>query len=188
MQKPKDEVRQAILDAALDEFYIYGFKRASIRNIAERAGITPGNVYCYFGGKAELYSAVLEQTMEELNRLVRMAVRRENSRVLSIENMAKGVTELFLKNRKQFLILVNGSAGSRYENAKGELIRIASLRIELEYIPLLPEEKRDPLLSDMLAAAAVEGILTVLVRYDGDRERLYGLVSALINQLFGTGN
>lgn len=188
MQKPKDEVRQAILDAALDEFYIYGFKRASIRNIAERAGITPGNVYCYFGGKAELFSAVLEQTMGELDQLVRMAVSRENSRIFSFEKMAKGVTELFIKNRKQFLILVNGSAGSRYENAKNELIRIASLRIQLEFIPLLPEKERDSLLPDMLAAAAVEGILTLLVRYDGDKERLFSLVNILIKQLFSTGN
>lgn len=52
-----------ILQAAEFEFANSGFKGASIRNIAERAGIPKANVHYYFHSKSELYDAVLAQTV-----------------------------------------------------------------------------------------------------------------------------
>lgn len=55
---------QAILQAAEDEFVASGFKGASIRDIANRAGLPKANVHYYFNSKQELYSAVLKHIME----------------------------------------------------------------------------------------------------------------------------
>ncbi len=54
---------QIILQAAEDEFVASGFKGASIRDIAHRAGLPKANVHYYFNSKVELYGAVLNHIM-----------------------------------------------------------------------------------------------------------------------------
>lgn len=54
---------QVILEAAEDEFVASGYKGASIRGIAHRAGLPKANVHYYFNSKIELYSAVLSHIM-----------------------------------------------------------------------------------------------------------------------------
>ena len=44
----KDEIRQCILDSALEEFFIHGYVRTTIRDIAGRAGIPAGLIYSEF--------------------------------------------------------------------------------------------------------------------------------------------
>ena len=55
---------QVILQAAEDEFVSSGFKGASIRDIADRAGLPKANVHYYFNSKVDLYDAVLSHIME----------------------------------------------------------------------------------------------------------------------------
>ena len=67
MQILKDEVRQKILDSARHEFSQNTFNKASMRRIAEDAGITVGTIYAYFSSKDELFCEVLSPLMTELN-------------------------------------------------------------------------------------------------------------------------
>ena len=46
--------RQALVDAALDEFSAKGYEAATVAGIAERAGVTTGAVYAHFDGKLDL--------------------------------------------------------------------------------------------------------------------------------------
>ena len=55
---------QVILQAAEDAFVSSGFKGASIRDIADRAGLPKANVHYYFNSKVDLYAAVLNHIME----------------------------------------------------------------------------------------------------------------------------
>lgn len=56
----KGEQTQArILDAAYDLFMTQGYHGTSMRQIAERAGLTPGGVYTHFAGKEDIWKAVL---------------------------------------------------------------------------------------------------------------------------------
>lgn len=54
-----DRTRQALLEAAYQQFIQRGFHAASMRAIAEGAGITPGGIYNHFGGKDDLFAAVV---------------------------------------------------------------------------------------------------------------------------------
>ena len=49
-----DETRQRILEAALALFAERGFEEATMRQIAERAGVAAGAAYYYFASKDEL--------------------------------------------------------------------------------------------------------------------------------------
>ena len=53
--------RQALLDAARELFDARGFRGTTVRAIGERAGVDQALIARYFGGKAELYQAVLDQ-------------------------------------------------------------------------------------------------------------------------------
>jgi TetR/AcrR family transcriptional regulator len=65
-RRVKGEVRKKILDAALECFGTKGYEGASIRDIAEKAGVTLPNIYYYFKDKEGLYQAVLKDTVADL--------------------------------------------------------------------------------------------------------------------------
>jgi AcrR family transcriptional regulator len=52
--------RRRILEAALDVFAEQGLEGATTKEIATRAGVTPGLIYFYFPGKEELFFAAFE--------------------------------------------------------------------------------------------------------------------------------
>jgi len=56
---PRDEVRGRLLAAAVAEFTERGYDDARLEEIAAAAGFTKGAVYSNFGGKRELFAAVL---------------------------------------------------------------------------------------------------------------------------------
>lgn len=54
-----EETKEAILSAAAEEFYEYGYEKASLRHICSSAGVTTGAVYCFFENKEDLLSNVM---------------------------------------------------------------------------------------------------------------------------------
>lgn len=56
----KEDRRQALLKAALDEFYEKGLTAARADDIAERAGLSKGTLYVYFKSKEDLFKALIE--------------------------------------------------------------------------------------------------------------------------------
>ncbi|GAB3654479.1 hypothetical protein GCM10028813_26770 [Ramlibacter alkalitolerans] len=62
-----DQRRAHILDAARAAFFELGLDGTSIREIAQRAGYTPGAIYSYFASKEEVYAALLGESLQRLN-------------------------------------------------------------------------------------------------------------------------
>ncbi len=56
----KDLRRQALLDAALDEFAERGFAAARMEDIARRADLSKGTLYLYFESKEDLFKALVD--------------------------------------------------------------------------------------------------------------------------------
>ena len=71
-----DQRRAHILDAARAAFFALGLDGASIREIAQRAGYTPGAIYSYFANKEEVYAALLAESLQRLNGQVAAACER----------------------------------------------------------------------------------------------------------------
>lgn len=57
------ENEHRILDAALEEFSIHGFRGATIDQIAARASMSKPNLLYYFARKQDVYVAVLQHTL-----------------------------------------------------------------------------------------------------------------------------
>jgi len=186
MQVQKEEIKNRIMEAALEEFLLSGYRQSSMRNIAEQARITVGNIYSYFSGKDDLFENILEPAVQQLGSLVLMDVSYDSPLTNStIEHITSSITKVFLDNRVEFLILMNGSEGSKYENIKGDIIKLAKHRIAADLLPKLPLKAKDSLLADSLAVAMIEGLLNIFNKYGGDEERLNCLVSEFLLVMLG---
>src|SRR5437870_11064570 len=64
-RKTKEERREEILDAALEEFAARGLHGASTEDIARRAGISQPYIFRLFGTKKELFKATVSRCFRE---------------------------------------------------------------------------------------------------------------------------
>lgn len=62
-QKRGNEVREKILQAAIECFGAFGFEGTSTRAVAERAGISHTLILYHFGSKEELWIAMMENAL-----------------------------------------------------------------------------------------------------------------------------
>ena len=58
------EKKERIINAALDEIASKGFKKASTNAIVEKAGISKGTLFYYFGSKEELFDFLCDYALE----------------------------------------------------------------------------------------------------------------------------
>lgn len=68
-----DARRALVLEAARSAFFELGMDKTSIREIAQRAGYTPGALYSYFASKEDVYGALLGESLARLDAQVRSA-------------------------------------------------------------------------------------------------------------------
>lgn len=74
VQTKKVEVRSAIIDGARTVFLERGYAAASMSEIARHAGVSPANIYVYFGSKLEILFAVYDPWLRaRMTRLAREA-------------------------------------------------------------------------------------------------------------------
>ncbi|MEM1209460.1 MAG: CerR family C-terminal domain-containing protein [Planctomycetota bacterium] len=59
-------LKQRLLDAATDLFTSQGYRETSLREIAERAGVSHGSVRYHFGSKDVLFQAAIDELKPEL--------------------------------------------------------------------------------------------------------------------------
>lgn len=66
LRRLSDERLEALLRAGVEEFALRGREGANMRAIADRAGISVGALYKYYGGKERLFEACLSRSLEAL--------------------------------------------------------------------------------------------------------------------------
>src|ERR1700675_1664909 len=60
------ERRQAIIDAALDEFVARGFAATRLDDVAKRAGVAKGTIYLHFTDKEALFQELIRTALVPL--------------------------------------------------------------------------------------------------------------------------
>ncbi len=60
-----EQARSAILDAALQQFSAYGYRRASMEDLARAAGLSRPSLYFHFGSKEELFRALVQRLQDD---------------------------------------------------------------------------------------------------------------------------
>jgi TetR/AcrR family transcriptional repressor of nem operon len=64
MARPREFDENAVLDAAAQRFWIYGYEATSVRDLAQDMGITGASLYNAFGDKRSLFQRALSHYVE----------------------------------------------------------------------------------------------------------------------------
>ena len=85
----KAEKQNKILDAALKLFALYGFRKTTLEDVAEKVGMTKSNLYFYVNNKRDLYEKTVSRSLRRWRDLVAEAVADTDDVVEKFSVMAK---------------------------------------------------------------------------------------------------
>ncbi|MCE1254013.1 MAG: TetR/AcrR family transcriptional regulator [Anaerolineae bacterium] len=160
MQILKPEIRQSILENAENMFFMQGFLGASTRELAQKVGISYSNLYRYFDNKNDLFEAVVDSYythfLIKLNRFLEHEEQNQNG------GHSRALVETFINliqlDRQKFIILLEGSRGTRYEQLRLEMVERIEERIQFS----LPKNHLvDKTVTHILAAHFLDGIIEI---------------------------
>lgn len=114
-QKREDTLRSTrrklILDAAREIFESEGLERATMREIALRAGCTTGAIYPLFKSKEEIYATLLAASLDDLGKCVTTAMDAATPGWRALEAGIRAFAEYYAERRGELalgLYLYNG--------------------------------------------------------------------------------
>lgn len=132
--------REEILSAAEKVFAAKGFFLTTMSDIAREAEFGTGTLYKYFRSKEELYFTLIDEKVEEINRLVKDELSQRASAVERIKKALALQFEFFERNRDFFRIYI--SERNRFEwTVKDELGKGLHEKM-VTYINILAEVMR----------------------------------------------
>jgi AcrR family transcriptional regulator len=159
----KDEIRENILKAALQEFYEKGYKSAAMREIASKAKIPTGLIYSYYKNKESLFNAVLYPVLYDWERVL---TAKDNGHSEEIYGLSKAETECLLnlfEHRRECIILFDKSEGTQYEQEKDRFIEA----IEEHLNKHKKDTDMDGIFIHIIANNFVDGLMQVMYHYKG---------------------
>jgi AcrR family transcriptional regulator len=106
--------REAILDAALDEFSLRGFEAARLDDVAKRAGVAKGTIYLYFRDKESLFQELIRTMLTPLIGTIEALGAAE----VPLSTLSDQIVELFVaevyETRRKDVIRLMITEGRRF--------------------------------------------------------------------------
>ena len=116
----KEEIRNRIVEAAKEEFLEKGYKDASLRNIAKKAGITVGNLYRYYKNKEDINLQIVGPTLDLLEAMLSamtdnkvsfeahvFSIRMDNKELIeALDRLADEMVDIYSCHKIEFNILM----------------------------------------------------------------------------------
>ena len=106
--------RQAILDAALDEFSARGFAAARMDDVAAKAGVAKGTIYLYFKDKEALFQELVRTSLVPIVGGLKIPEGVEVSVRVLLEAFADTLVREVLDTRRADLIRLVIAEGGRF--------------------------------------------------------------------------
>jgi AcrR family transcriptional regulator len=121
--RERERRRQQIIAASKRVFSSKGFSRATIKDIAEAAELSPGTIYIYFKNKDELYAALSIRMLKHLNvRLQHVKARKDLTSEHQRMNAVKhALSEVYEIDPPMFITLSHLQASETLNNISSEL-------------------------------------------------------------------
>jgi len=180
MQYLKTDVRNRILEAAEKEFQQNGYLNASIRIIAENAGISLGNVYRYFSNKEALFSAVLHPIVEEISKNIYTRFFENGD----TQSVADEVVDYLSQNADKLEIILQ--ANKYYVNGLKTILTDACSQVVEKLLYWYPEfmsKVQNPYFATAITAGFLHA-LNFVVTSDMDKETQKRNVKELVMFFF----
>lgn len=181
MQTKKEAIQQAIFQSAKNEFLEKGFERASLRQIVKKAGTTLGNFYNYYENKEELFASIVEGAYTGMMQLIKNHHQWEGNDELwdltDVEVWRRELRKLILPIVPAvtipFVILIEGSEGTRFSHAKEDLLAVMEEHF-MEHIEEFNPSYPNPQMAKVMAEQLIFGLVMIVKNNDDDdvRQRL----------------
>lgn len=163
----KEEIRENILKAALQEFFKKGYKSATMRNIAQKAKIPTGLIYSYYKNKEALFDAVLRPVLYDWEQVLTAGGKNKSKHTDSqIYGLSKTEINCILNlfdHRQEFIILIDKSEGTKYEHEKEHFVG----DIEEHLNKHRNDDMDDIILLHIIANNFVDGLMQIMYHYKG---------------------
>ncbi len=183
MQYLKKEIRERILTAAVEEFKTHGYSDASIRNIANNAEISLGNVYRYFTNKEALYFAVINPFMESIKQYIERDFSFQGK---TMSEVADTLLAFLVQYSDEILIIRKGNTIHQESFIKYMVKVIAEKLNELIDVsfPEIGKKISNPDFCDAVAEGFLTSLFDVLQKGD-EREMKERYARELVTFYFG---
>ncbi|MBR2974588.1 MAG: TetR/AcrR family transcriptional regulator [Clostridia bacterium] len=169
MQYLKKEVKERILCAAMEEFKQYGYADASIRNIANNAEISLGNIYRYFANKEALYLTIINPLLEGIQQVI------EKDFVFDGRTM-KEISEVlvtFLMDYSDEIIVIRKGNSIHYDNFMNYIVKVASTKVRemmTNAFPQIQSKIQNEHFYDVIAESFLTALFKIL--HPGDSKEV----------------
>jgi AcrR family transcriptional regulator len=104
--RTRSDTRQRIQDVARELFSEKGVQRTSLRDIADRLGITKPALYYHFTSREDLVRSIIEPLMDEGERFLAEHERRRKSQRAAPRELLEGYFDFHFKHRADLLLVV----------------------------------------------------------------------------------
>lgn len=166
----KEDIREKIITAATEEFLNKGFKNASMREIANQANMTVGNVYRYFKNKQELMNCVITPALLRLNVILKQhsanqitfdkqinKIGLDTEHIIGLlDSIAEELVALRKEHRKELTILLK--FGKQNNFIKLWVDSVIQTLIKEQVVLDLNDRTSDELLASSLSEALFAGV------------------------------
>jgi AcrR family transcriptional regulator len=191
-----DSNRMRILQAADELFNARGYKSVTIRDLAERLGMSKKTIYQYFSGKEEIASEVMEHVMgrivEKFDRLEKsgpgenpLAEIRETFKQVKAE-IAR-VSPLFREDIRKLLPQLN----QRIKDVRAERIRKIEFCIRAAQQKGLAKATIDARLATLVLLASLQGLSSSSDLFQQEFSKfdaLDAVIEIFVSGITNTGN
>ncbi len=179
MQVKKEDIREKIISAARKEFLELGYTKASLRNIAEKAGLTKGAVYSYFDNKDTLFCEIAEPAMSFIDSEFKnnndcFASKYNDSSLESYQATIEGFqryAQVVFNHYDSFKMLLFCSAGSSLQNYRERIIQLYAQSFHKFFSFITKTDHRKATISEMFVhtlATTYVSFLEELVLHEPD--------------------
>ncbi len=94
----ESETKERILQAALNCFHRFGFKKTTVEEIAKTAGVGKGTIYLHFKDKDGLFRAVIRHKMVDMKDIARAGLGQERDAVSKGSRMLRNAVQYLEEN------------------------------------------------------------------------------------------
>lgn len=175
----KEEIKKQIINEAMIEFNDKGFDNSSLRQIAIRSSITPGNLYRYFESKEALYEYVISNAYNKVETILKKATnnlmgfdhKMSREQLLKVQKQQVGkvadqiigeIMDVFAFEKLALIIILKDDREGFSMNSRIRLLDWITQLFKVLYY--------DDLLAKDLSYSFIEGIIRIISMDDNKQK------------------
>lgn len=198
MPKDKTFSHEKINKAIYEEFLEKGYEAASVRSIADRAGMTAAGLYRHYPDKSAMFTSFVNPLLDEMEQwlaihkknqydLLKSGTRDKNQ--LMKDSFVELIRNVLFPNGEVFRVLVNGAKGTIYENFVHEFVNRQQNEMkealqQMDRYGFKPNIPGDEELHIILSAYVAAGFEPIIHNYS--KEKMESCLKT-INRFFAPG-